>query len=803
MKLTCFVILLGMFDSSFAVTPKECSQPKRIENAAPRLSASNNRYPHNSFVPYHCDSGYVGILRYMCVNGEWIKSNPEHTCSLKRCGTPKDILHGTFKLTQGEDLVFGARIEYKCDEGYRLVGTRNYMNCELSGWTGLVPYCEVRTCPPVNNPENGRIAEPSFLDNAHDYPFGSFLRFECNSPNMEIHGARQIYCLENGTWSNPVPKCKELKCKRPDIPNANVKTENEEFRYLENLSYTCNRNFKPSGLRSTTCTESGWSPPPLCTPIICSRPPIENGYFETTKWIFSHKETVEFVCNRNYKPLVSNEVRCEEQGLTPSPSCVEIRCYIEIDAAIYPNSWAKRVGDWIRYSCRVDRSSHNSRCTEHGWEPPLKCTGPCSRPDIPNMIPPRSYSYRDGETLSIECAYGYRLQGVKVITCRDGQWFIGRSYPTCIEQGCATPPNIENGEFTPHRRNYAERESVTYSCKKGFELFGKSHLQCISNRWPQEPTCVDVENVCPDSYPLIEHGDIGFVEQYKIIYTCRAGYIMDGSDVVMCLNGNWSDPPTCNAPPDPDQDCDLPPQVENGDTIEITSPPYRHGRKVTYQCQNFYVLEGKREVTCSGGKWTKPPHCLAPCILTKEDFTNKGVALKWKFETRIDVKDGDVLEFSCREGYEIEPPARRYCRNGHLEIPRCISDVRNECSHLEYFACQSCRNDEICTEYNSKRVSITRPDLSTVLLDGHGKKSNALFSVKTTRATRKTTLKFFIKESKNAKMEVIFGTEPQSILYEQPAVGEYCFPFTRTNTITFNVTFSGNFRIRFDKKKSI
>ncbi|XP_059839514.1 complement factor H-like [Hypanus sabinus] len=243
----------------------ECSQPERIKNATPRLSTRNNRYPHNSFVTYQCDSGYVGILRYMCVDGQWIKDNPDLTCSLKRCGTPEDILHGSFKLIQGEDLVFGARIEYTCDEGYQLVGTRNYSDCELSGWSGRAPYCEVKTCPPVNNPENGRIAEPGFFDNDHDYPFGSFLRFECNSPDLEIHGASQIYCLENGTWSNPVPKCKELKCKRPDIPNANVKTKHEEFRHLEQLSYTCNRNYKPSGLRSTTCTQTGWNPPPLCT----------------------------------------------------------------------------------------------------------------------------------------------------------------------------------------------------------------------------------------------------------------------------------------------------------------------------------------------------------------------------------------------------------------------------------------------------------------------------------------------------------------------------------------------------------
>ncbi|XP_059839512.1 complement factor H-related protein 1-like [Hypanus sabinus] len=412
----------------------------------------------------------------------------------------------------------------------------------------------------------------------------------------------------------------------------------------------------------------------------------------------------------------------------------------------------------------------------------------------------RKTLFRDGERLNIECAHGFRLQGDDVITCKDGEWFVDRSFPTCIEQGCAPPPKITNGRYTPRQHSYAEDEFVTYSCSKDYELFGERELRCISNRWTRLPVCVDVKAVCSDPHPSVEHGDINFMEDYKLIYTCRAGYTMDGSGVVMCVNGKWSDPPTCNSPPDPRQVCDLPPQVENGDTMEITTPPYRHGMKVTYQCQNFYILEGEREVTCSGGSWSKPPRCLAPCILTEEDFTSKGVILRWKFQTRIDVKDGDVLEFRCREGFEIEQPARRYCHNGSLEVPRCISNDRSECRPLEYFACQSCAIDEICIEYNSKSVSITRPDQSTIVLDGIRGESNALFSVKTSRVLRGSTLKFFIKESSNAKMKVIFGTEPQSILYEQPAVGEYCFPFSLSNTITFNVTFTQGFRIRFDEK---
>ncbi|XP_051868095.1 complement factor H-like [Pristis pectinata] len=802
MELTHFVILLGLFDSYFALSlsDSDCSPPQHLQNAEPILKSTNEVYSDGTIVTYQCNSGYVGILRYKCKNGEWISADKMLNCRLKPCGSPGDILHGTFELKRGDALVFGARIEYKCDEGYQLVGTRNYRDCEISGWSGLVPYCEVKTCPPVKAPENGRIIGPDVYDLDQDYPYGSLLTFECNSPDLQIQGAKEIYCLENATWSNPVPKCKELQCMKPDIRNGIVMTMGEVFRYLEQLHYTCNRNFKPSGI-STTCTQFGWSPPPFCSPITCSRTSIENGQFLTSKWTFAYQETVNYTCNENYRPSGPSTVQCEAQGLMPNPSCVEIRCYRpNIDAHIYWYQSPKRVGEKIAYDCNHDGSRHFSVCTATGWNPPPKCPGPCHRPEIDNSLLPRKYSYSHGDTLSIKCKYGFRLQGTQNIRCQDGEWLVERSFPACIALGCDAPPAIANGRYSPNRRRYEENQRVTYSCIEGYELYGQKNLICGSSGWSEPPRCLDKQAVCRDPYPMVEHGEITSEKSYKITYACHAGYIQKGSDVVICADGKWSQPPTCSYPPDSTRVCGFPPAIESGDTVGISVPPYNHGQKVTYQCQNYYTLEGEKEVTCSGGEWSKPPRCIAPCILTEEDFTRNGIVLRWKFETRLDVKDGDVLEFRCREGFQIEPPARRYCRNGHLEVPRCISDDRSSCTALEYSKCQSCAGDEICTQYNAKRVSLTRPDQSTLLLLAKSGESSALFSVKRGTTKRKSTIKFSIRESNYTIMNVKFGDGPQSIQYEQPAIGEYCLTFHMINSITFNVTFTGNFSIRFDNR---
>ncbi|XP_051868804.1 complement factor H like 5 [Pristis pectinata] len=367
--------------------------------------------------------------------------------------------------------------------------------------------------------------------------------------------------------------------------------------------------------------------------------------------------------------------------------------------------------------------------------------GPCHPPEIDNSLLTRRYSYRHGETLTIRCKQGFKLQGSENIRCQDGEWLVERSLPACIAVGCDAPPAIANGRYSPNRRRYEENQRVTYSCNEGYELHGQKYLYCRSNGWPKTPLCLDSTRVC------------GF-----------------------------------------------PPTIENGDTVGISVPPYNHGQKVTYQCQNYYTLEGEKEVTCSGGEWSKPPRCIAPCILTEEDLRSNGVVLRWKFETRLDVKDGDAIEFSCHEGFQVEPPARRYCRNGHMEVPRCIRDDRSSCTTLEYFECPSCASDEICTQYNAKRVSVSRPDQSTLLFVSHSGESNTLFSLKCSRAKKRNTLKFFIKESNSAILNVGFGNGPGSILYEHPVTGDYYFTFPMINSITFNVTFTGNFSIRFDNR---
>ncbi|XP_072430000.1 complement factor H-like [Chiloscyllium punctatum] len=798
MKLSEFVFLITIFSSSTGESAlnRNCGLPPKFE-VARTLVSDDDVHVHGTVINYNCIVGYVGRIRQKCVDGTWRSVNPSFRCELKPCTSPGDIPHGTFHLVEGEDLVFGARIEYTCDEGYRMVGTKNYRICEADGWSGLVPYCEVVTCSPVEEPENGKIVRSEQFGLEQNFPFGSVLQFECNSAELDIEGVKEIYCLANGTWSNPVPKCKEFICIEPAIENGKVIGNKQIYKYSHVLQYQCNRNYRPEDIQLTTCTKFGWNPLPTCTPIICTIIPIDDGKFQATKWMYSHGETVEYACNTGYRPSSSNSVTCEASGWFPNPSCVAIRCPLpNVNARFEPyHSWYFSLETTIAYTCRNSNSRKYSKCTLSGWAPQIKCPGPCSKP--PNIehgdFPYTRYSYHSDFMGNYRCSHNYRLQGSGQIKCIDGEWHITDSIPACIEQICGKPPTLTNGRYSPDLAKYNEGTWVTYQCSRRFELYGQNSVRCTSKGWPEAPVCIDRSLRCPPS-PEVENADKYNSEAQTVTYQCHPGFEREGSQKIKCINGQWSAVPTCTYR----EDCDRPPRITNGDIEELARALYQHGETVTYRCQNSFVLDGPNQVRCSSGKWSAIPRCISPCSMSGEDLEANVVLLDWSLSKTVYLKHGDRVKFNCPSGLHIQGPAERFCRNGKIEIPKCLNE-NTFCSTYQYLECPSCSGAEICVQYHIQKVIPSQADSSTLSLKALNGIGNAAFKVQKTRKARNNILKFSIKESTDAIVNVKYSDEQSSIAYNNPVTGDYCLTYPADNSIIFNVTFSKIFKMTFKK----
>lgn len=204
-------------------------------------------------VHYVCDVGYVqeGGSRYRrCIRGKWTPLLLK--CGRKLCGSAGEITNGQFAYTGVE---FGDTATAVCDEGYHLVGQAT-RNCMSNGWDGRVPLCEAAVCaepPEVTNAEMEGRQEPP-------YTYRSVVRYHCRVGTLT--GQREIWCTEDGTWSAPAPKCKEITCPSPNVANAFWTGGHTELhQHRSTISIECNPGYRRVGMSTISCGSDGqWFP---------------------------------------------------------------------------------------------------------------------------------------------------------------------------------------------------------------------------------------------------------------------------------------------------------------------------------------------------------------------------------------------------------------------------------------------------------------------------------------------------------------------------------------------------------------
>ncbi|XP_066559751.1 complement receptor type 2 isoform X2 [Amia ocellicauda] len=295
-----------------------CSAPPPHPNAKP--TEKKPTYSTGQMVMYKCVVGYKregGSLYIRCNDGQWTPLTLQ--CEKKSCGSAGEILNGMFKY---EDITFGSKATAVCDEGYRLVG-RGYRQCKDLGWDGDIPLCEVAKCPAPRKAAGLRRTGPQ--EGPFDY--NTVLSYSCERGTLI--GSREIYCTENGTWSGPLPKCKEINCTNPIVRNARkTRGHGVAYTYRDSVSFACEKGFRLNGSGSVTCNQYGkWSPRlPKCDRVVCPPPVLPNGGIKSrSKNLNTHGCIVHFYCDAGYRLQGSGRVTCGDNGQWhPSlPTCTK------------------------------------------------------------------------------------------------------------------------------------------------------------------------------------------------------------------------------------------------------------------------------------------------------------------------------------------------------------------------------------------------------------------------------------------------------------------------------------------------
>ncbi|XP_060545714.1 C4b-binding protein alpha chain isoform X2 [Pantherophis guttatus] len=217
------------------------------------------------------------VLRLQCIAGHEIITGtiPRMTCldtnkwselptlcQGKRCPIPH-IENG--QIVSSDDLRLGEEITLGCQYGFRIIGGATRQCVLKSGrvdWNRELPVCERIPCarPPII--ANGRY-DPSPSDT---YDAGWTVIYRCDA-DYSLIGNSTITCTvaENGVdgkWNLPSPECKNVKCRRPIIPNGKVASVFQAtYTYQNKLLIECDPGYTFVESSLIECdADSQWKP---------------------------------------------------------------------------------------------------------------------------------------------------------------------------------------------------------------------------------------------------------------------------------------------------------------------------------------------------------------------------------------------------------------------------------------------------------------------------------------------------------------------------------------------------------------
>ncbi|XP_056133531.1 complement factor H-like [Lampris incognitus] len=346
-------------------------------------------YSEGQLIYFECETGYVSSLAisYLCSSQRWVNVR-SGKCTLKPCELPDDIRDGSYRIVEGEDFVFGATIEYMCDEGYQMTTKTNTRKCMLNGWSNHVPICEPVSCKRPT--EDGLLKIGNLPENDGPIHSQRFITVSCADPRKRLNGSSTLICGNDGTWSDPLPSCEEPKyCGQPPRI-ANGHSEGF-FRHQYDdgmrVEYVCSRGYALDGEAYKSCNAGQWTGEVICRkPRGCGQPPLLDGgdIVGTLEYQYDNGVKVYYDCKRYYTRSGATFKSCENSQWVGEIRCLK-PCTVGNERMAENNIAFRYVGDKKLYS-------------RHDQQIEFACTR-----GVPDGLRSMRQTCRDGEMLLPRC----------------------------------------------------------------------------------------------------------------------------------------------------------------------------------------------------------------------------------------------------------------------------------------------------------------------------------------------------------------------------------------------------------------
>ncbi|EGW02022.1 Sushi, von Willebrand factor type A, EGF and pentraxin domain-containing protein 1 [Cricetulus griseus] len=640
---------------------------KTLENTKESPASHASHFLYGTMVSYSCDPGYelLGNPVLICQE-DGTWNGSAPSCISIECDLPVAPENGFLHFTQ---TTMGSAAQYSCKPGHILEGSHLRLCLQNKKWSGTAPRCEAISCSKPNPLRNGLIK-------GSDYSYLGVLHYECD-PGYVLNGTAKRTCQENKDWDGHEPTCIPVDCGSPPVLN-NGQVKGEEYTFQKEITYSCSEGFILEGARSRVCLINGsWSgTTPSCMPVRCTAPPqVANGVAEGLDYGF--KKEVSFHCLEGYVLHGAAKLTCQSDGTwdAEAPICKQAACGPPEDLPQgFPNGFSFYHGGHIQYQCFPGYKLHGNssrRCLPNGsWSGSSPSCLPCrcSTPIIQHGII-NATDLGCGKTVQIECFKGFKLLGLSEITCdADGQW---SGFPLCEHVDCGSLPTIPNAVVS--KSIPLEDNMVTYSCRPGYIMQGSSNLICTEKgTWSQPyPACEPLS--CGPPPPVANAVATGEAYTYesKVKLRCLEGYVIDtDTDTFTCQqDGHWF-PERISCSP---RKCPVP---SNTTRMRVHGDDFRVNKQVSVSCAEGFTYEGVDSSTCQpDGTW-EPPFSDESCIPV---FCGHPESPEHGFVVGSTYSFGSTIVYQCDAGYELEGNRERVCQENGQWSGQVATCTANPC----------------------------------------------------------------------------------------------------------------------------
>ncbi|KYO24768.1 hypothetical protein Y1Q_0016592 [Alligator mississippiensis] len=674
-----------------------CGPPPRLRFAAPLEEyATQSSFPIGKIVKYSCQPGYNKKLwtppSVKCLSsGEW--TDVLEFCRRKSCGHPEEPQNG--RVIVQSDILFGATVNYTCEEGHRLVG-QPQRHCQISGktvaWSGATPICERIPCHPPPDIEHGSLKYVY----ENDFFYGSSVTYKCDR-GYPLIGKESIYCTthdgQSGEWSGPAPRCGEFpahSCPIAKISNGRiVRGFKSTYNSGDTVTIACNNGYIMRGQSVISCQpDNSWRPPvPVCEQVVkCLSPPsIANGKLKgQASDTFVNGTSAFYYCNSGYTFVGKASIQCLASGSwsRPYPQCEMVICpnpEIKNGRKLDGRGSAYTFGHRVSFECNagyVLNGSHEIQCQQDGsWDPRIpSCIQALLCPPPPPVTNARHSAqlpeaFPSGTSVRYSCEPGYALIGKASIHCTaSGTWSL--PYPAC-SKSCGVPPQLSFAElWSPYKtqNGFLVGKTVNYTCLPGYFKVPENPqtVTCLENQtWSEALEFCKRKSCAQPEDP--ENGRVSIIDllfESRVNYTCNEGYVLVGQLQRHCeVSGKrvaWSgDAPTCRH-----IKCPQPPDIQHGNHDGHSRDGFYYASVVTYTCSEGYPLTGEFSVHCTTkdgqtGVWSGPaPRCgevRCPVPQIQNGRSVSGLQQVYTY--------GDTVTFECDPSYTMRGHNRSRCQS--------------------------------------------------------------------------------------------------------------------------------------------